>query len=157
MECVLQQEKEFLMIRRIILVAVVLCIVAANRPETEVVRAKVEKAPLDEMGGYFTCKGKEVSGKTYSGITIITRKNDLYLVQWMLSGGSTFTGVGIRQGNTLATSWAMVADKGTLIRGVNMYKIEPGPRLSGRWATIPGPGVVQTETLTFLKNLDEED
>ena len=148
------------MVRRIILVSIVLCIVAANRPETQVVKSKVEKTPLDEMGdisGYYTCKGKEVSGKSYSGITIITRKNDIYLVQWMLSGGSTFTGVGIRQGNTLSTSWAMVAEKGTLIRGVNMYRIDPGPRLSGRWATIPGPGVIQTETLTFLKNLDEEE
>jgi hypothetical protein len=148
------------MVRRILLVAVVLCIVAANRPETQVSKAKIEKSPLDEMNdisGYYTCKGKEVSGKSYSGITIIRRKSDLYLVQWMLSGGSTFTGVGIRQGNTLATSWAMVADKGTLVRGVNMYKIETGPRLTGRWATIPGPGVVQTETLTFLKNLDEEE
>jgi len=65
--------------------------------------------------------------------------------------------VGIRQGNTLATSWAMIADKGALVRGVNLYKIETGPRLTGRWATIPGPGVVQTETLTFLKNLDAEE
>jgi hypothetical protein len=38
-----------------------------------------------------------------------------------------------------------------------MYKIDPGPRLTGRWATIPGPGVIQSETLTFLKHLDEED
>jgi hypothetical protein len=148
------------MVCRILLVCIALCIVAANRPETQVVKTKVEKTPLDEMSdisGYYTCKGKEVSGKSYSGITIITRKNDVYLVQWMLSGGSTFTGVGIRQGNTLSASWAMVADKGALIRGVNMYRIDPGPRLSGRWATIPGPGVVQTETLTFLKNLDEEE
>jgi hypothetical protein len=148
------------MVRRILLVFIALCIVAANRPDTPVVRAKIEKTPLNEMSdisGYYTCKGKEISGKTYSGVTLITRKNDIYLVQWMLSGGSTFTGVGIRQGNTLSASWAMLAEKGTLVRGVNMYKIETGPRLVGRWATIPGPGVVQTETLTFLKNLDPED
>lgn len=148
------------MVRRILLVAIALCIVAANRPETQVARGKIEKSPLDEMSdisGFYTCKGKEVSGKSYSGVTVIRRQNDVYLVQWMLSGGSTFTGVGIRQGNTLSASWAMVAEKGTLVRGVNMYKIDPGPRLSGRWATIPGPGIVQTETLTFLKNLDAED
>ena len=149
------------MVRRITLIAVVFCIVAANRPEAQVAKTKAEKTPIiDEMGdisGYYTCKGKEISGKSYSGITTITRKGELYLVQWMLSGGSTFTGVGIRQGNTLATSWAMIADKGALVRGVNLYKIDTGPRLTGRWATIPGPGVVQTETLTFLKNLDAEE
>lgn len=111
------------MIRRILLVLIALCIVAANRPDTQAVRAKIDKSSLDELSdisGFYTCKGKEISGKSYSGVTIITRKNDIYLVQWMLSGGSTFTGVGIRQGNTLATSWAMLAEKGTIVRGVNL-------------------------------------
>jgi hypothetical protein len=74
----------------------------------------------------------------------------------MVGGGSTFSGVAIRQGDSVAASWALPAERG-LIRGVNLYKIEPGPRLVGRWASAPGPGVVQSETLTFLKKLDPAD
>ncbi len=50
----------------------------------------------------------------------------------------------------------MAGDKG-LVRGVNLYRIEPGPRLVGRWATLPGPGYMQNESLTFLKDLEEEE
>jgi hypothetical protein len=73
----------------------------------------------------------------------------------VIGSGSTFLGIGVRQGQSLSASWAMPGEKG-LIRGVNMYRIEPGPRLVGRWATLPGPGVQQQETLTFLKNLDDD-
>jgi hypothetical protein len=149
------------MFRRILLVVLVLGIIAANRPEPRVARAKTEPVRLeDEMNdisGYYSCKGREASGKTYSGIAVITRQNDLYMVQWMIGPGAGFTGVGIRQGNTLATSWAIPNDKGGLIRGVNLYKIESGPRLTGRWASIPGPGVLQTETLTFLKRVEKDE
>ena len=37
------------------------------------------------------------------------------------------------------------------------YTIQSGGRLVGRWATLPGPGMLQSETLTFLKALDEEE
>ena len=47
-------------------------------------------------------------------------------------------------------------ERGT-IRGINLYKIEAGPRLVGRWATLPGPGYLQNETLTFLKAAEPED
>ena len=48
----------------------------------------------------------------------------------------------------------------TVVRGVNLYRIEStsnGPRLVGRWASVPGPGVQQQETLSFLKKLDTDD
>ena len=44
-----------------------------------------------------------------------------------------------------------------VVRGVNLYKIEPGPRLIGRWASMPGPGRLQDEILTYLKPLDPEE
>ena len=135
----------------------------SNAPEFPDVPAKTQdgkgKAILDdkaEISGYYTCKGQEAGGKTYSGVAVITKKADVYIVQWVIGSGSTFSGIGIRQGNTLAVSWAIPNERG-MIRGVNLYRIESGPRLSGRWATVPGPGVLQSETLTFLKALDEED
>jgi hypothetical protein len=122
-------------------------------------KADVKKGVQSEVGdisGYYSCKGIEAGGKSYSGVAVIVKKNDVYLVQWMVGGGSTFSGIAIRQGDTLAASWALAADRG-IIRGVNVYRIESGPRLIGRWASAPGPGVVQSETLTYLKKLEPED
>ena len=47
-----------------------------------------------------------------------------------------------------------------IVRGINLYRVESttnGPRLVGRWASLPGPGVQQNETLTFLKKLEDND
>ena len=145
--------------------AVILSTFSSNPPRTDSTTAsaptvaKVKAASVDdvaEITGYYTCKGQEAGGKTYSGVAVITKKGDVYLVQWMIGTGSTFSGLGIRQGNTLAVSWAIPNERG-LIRGVNLYRIEPGPRLNGRWATVPGPGVLQSETLTFLKSIEDEE
>ena len=130
----------------------------SNTPEAKLVNfEKVGVEPdVADISGYYTCRGLESGGKTYSGVAVISKKADVYLVQWMVGGGSTFTGIGIRQGNGFSASWAIAGERG-LVRGINTYKIEPGPRLVGRWATLPGGGVLQNETLTFLKNIEEED
>lgn len=112
---------------------------------------------IGDITGYYTCKGKEASGKSYDGIAVVAKKNDVYVVTWVIGGASTFTGVGIRQGETFAVSWALPVNEKTFIRGVNLYKIEPGPRLVGIWATLPGPGLHQRETLVFLRNFDKEE
>jgi hypothetical protein len=112
-----------------------------------------------DLSGYYTCKGQEAGGKNYSGIVVLTKKNEVYLIQWVVGGGSNFSGIAIRQGDNLAASWAIASDRG-LLRGVNLYRVEStssGPRLVGRWSSVPGPGVQQTETLSFLKKLDTED
>jgi|ERR1019366_2247383 hypothetical protein len=114
---------------------------------------------MGDLSGYYTCKGQEAGGKNYNGICVLTKKNDVYLIQWVVGGGSNFNGIAIRQGATLAASWSIVSDRG-VVRGVNLYRIEStnnGPRLSGRWASVPGPGVQQGETLTFLKKLEVEE
>jgi hypothetical protein len=152
------KEKEFRMICRMLLMVSTLGVFAPNTPETSV--AKVAKTGLEpevaDISGYYNCRGQESSGKTYSGVAVISKKNDIYVIQWMIGSGSTFTGIGIRQGNTFSASWALPAERG-LVRGVNTYKIEPGPRLVGRWATLPGSGALQSETLTFLKSIEEDD
>jgi len=148
------------MARRILLVVVVLFIVAANRPEPRVAKIKPERISADDdsdISGYYTCKGKEASGKTYSGIAVVTKQREVYVIQWMIGAGAAFTGLGVRQGPTLAVGWAIPGDKGAMVRGTNVYKVEPGPRLVGRWASIPGPGIVQQETLTFLKRVEDQD
>ena len=146
------------MICRLFLVVAALGTLAPHSPDTKV--AKAEKAGLEQevgdISGYYTCRGVETGGKAYSGVAVISKKNEVYVVQWMVGGGSTFAGIGVRQGSTFSASWAISGERG-LTRGVNMYKIEPGPRLVGRWATLPGTGSLQSETLTFLKNIEEED
>ncbi len=142
---------------RMLLVVATLGPLSANRPDTtqKSIDKRGTEPEVGDLSGYYICKGAETGGKNYSGVTVITKKNDVYLIQWVV-GGSTFFGIGIRQGNTLAASWAMPGDKG-VVRGVNLYKIEPGPRLSGRWASFPGPGYMQNETLSFLKPFEADD
>ncbi|HZZ79825.1 MAG TPA: hypothetical protein VFE62_15005 [Gemmataceae bacterium] len=112
-----------------------------------------------DLSGYYVCKGQEAGGKNYSGIVVLTKKNEVYLIQWVVGGGANFSGIAIRQGDNLAGSWSINSERG-VIRGVNLYRVEStssGPRLVGRWSSVPGPGVQQNETLTFLKKLDTED
>ena len=128
----------------------------AARSKTTPVDTKSIEQEVGDISGYYTCKGVETGGKTYTGVAVIAKKNDVYVIQWMIGAGSTFSGLAIRQGNTFAASWAVPGERG-LMRGINLYTIQPGPRLVGRWATLPGPGVHQSETLTFLKKLDVEE
>ena len=130
-----------------------------TRPEVLAKNVPQLEQEIGDISGYYNCKGLEVGGKQYSGLAVITRKNDVYIVQWVIGSGSTFTGLGIRQGNTFAASWAIPGERG-VIKGINTYRIETGsngPRLVGRWASIPGPGALQNETLTFLKQMDDEE
>ncbi|MBI2804974.1 MAG: hypothetical protein HYX68_08335 [Planctomycetes bacterium] len=118
---------------------------------------QVEPESIADLSGYYTCKGEEAGGKKYSGVVVLTKKNDVYLISWVVGGGANFSGIAVRQGNTLAASWAIASERG-LVRGVNLYRVETSkngnPRMVGRWSSVPGPGVQQPETLTFLKKLD---
>jgi hypothetical protein len=122
---------------------------AGDRPDA----FKVKE--LTDISGYYACSGKEGVGKTYNGVAVITKKNDVYLVQWIIGAGGAFFGVGLRQGDTLSCSWAIPGDKG-VVRGINVYRIETGPRLVGRWSAFPGDGSIRNETLTFLRKLGED-
>ena len=147
------------MVNHLLLMASLVAFNSGSPPATPS-KADASKSVQAEVGdigaGYYSCKKVEAGGKAYSGVAVVIKKNDIYLVQWMVGGGSTFTGIAIRQGDTLAASWALPAERG-IVRGINVYRIEAGPRLVGRWASVPGPGVLQNETLTFLKKLEPED
>jgi len=143
----------------LVLVCFALSAAEADREKSQPLKLPkvVPEKDFSDITGYYTCKGKEASGKTYNGIAVIVKKNDIYVVTWVIGGSSTFMGVGVRQGETFAASWVLPINEKTFIRGVNLYKIEPGPRLVGIWATLPGPGIHQRETLIFLRNLDKEE
>lgn len=116
----------------------------------------IKVAPeIIDVSGYYTCKGSETGGKKYAGLVSIVKKDEIHIVQWILPNSPTFTGVGIVHGKTFCVSWAINSDKG-MLRGVNVYRIEPG-KMTGLWATLPGPGKQQRETLTFLKKMETPD
>lgn len=127
--------------------------IAKSSAKADLVPAKV----IEDITGYYICEGNEGPGKKYKGVAVITKKNDVYLIQWIIGPGANFYGVAIRQDNTLAASWAIPSEKGTVMRGVNLYRIEEGPRLIGRWAALPSDGSVRSETLTFLKKIEDDD
>jgi hypothetical protein len=109
-----------------------------------------------DITGYYSCRGTDGKGGSYSGVAVISKQREVYVVQWTIGVGSAFVGLGIRQGESLSVSWAMAGDKGSVVRGINVYRIEAGPRLTGQWATLPGNGTINTETLTLLKRLEAE-
>lgn len=129
-------------------------------PDTGPIRKSDSKLVISkdvgDITGYYTCRGVDGKGGAYTGVAVISKQKEVYAVQWTIGIGSAFIGIGIRQGDTLAVSWAMPGDKAGVIRGINLYHIEPGPRLVGQWATLPGNGTINIETLSLLKRLQEE-
>jgi hypothetical protein len=118
--------------------------------------AKLASKDVGDITGYYTCRGQDGKGGGYTGVAVISKQREVYVVQWTIGVASSFIGLGIREGNRLAVSWAMPGDKLGVVRGINLYRIEPGPRLVGQWATLPGNGTINTETLNLLKRLGEE-
>lgn len=136
---------------------VFLCVCAHDRVDSDKLLLKREfKADpqVVDISGYYICKGSEASGKNYTGIAVIVRRGDVYVVTWVINA-SAFTGIGVCHGDNFAVSWALQSDKG-LIKGVNSYKIERGPYLSGVWSTFPGQGARNKEVLVFLKSMEAE-
>src|SRR5262245_39619735 len=86
-------------------------------------KSRPGESDMADLSGYYVCKGAEAGGKNYSGIVVLTKKNEVYLIQWVVGGGSSFSGIAIRQGDNLAGSWAITSERG-MIRGVNLYRIE---------------------------------
>ena len=167
------------MMRQILIVTFALCAICGSQPQqksgqspvaagaAEPSPKKEEKGPkiqpiqpeIADLTGYYTCRGEEAGGKKYSGVCVLVKKGDVYLISWVVGGGASFSGIAIRQGSQFAASWSIPSERG-IVKGVNLYRIEAGkdgPRLVGRWASVPGPGVQQQETLSFLKKLDNED
>ena len=132
---------------------ILLYVVLLATPTNPVPKGKIGLEAPVSINGIYACKGSENPGKHYTGVTLIEQKGDVYVVQWMLRGSPSQAGIGIRTGNMLSVSWAVTNQKGTLVKGVNVYQIHPGPMLSGRWTTIPGDGMLKSETLTFVKDL----
>lgn len=144
--------------KRIAFVVATLCFAGALLADTPTVNKEDGKLKMadksTDLSGFYRCVGREEGGGRYAGMVTISKENGIYGVSWMV-GKSSFYGIGIRTDDTLSVGWATVVND-KLVRGVNVYKIS-GKRLTGRWAILPGSGLVNSETLEMVAELPNEE
>jgi hypothetical protein len=99
------------------------------------------KADEADIAGKYQCKGVAAGGKAYEAAVEIAKQGAAYTIVWKFSDGTIFEGVALREANVLAVGFT------GSYKGVVLYKIEPGPKLVGRWTVPQSNGVVYTETL----------
>lgn len=99
---------------------------------------------LQDITGLYQCVGEN-----YEGTVAISKVDEIYHLRWTF-GDQTHVGVAIREGNLLASSWSTGRNPGIVV-----YKIEPGPKLSGKYSDYPGDGRLRREWLTFMKPLEK--
>lgn len=96
------------------------------------------------LGTYTIKTGETPEKKKYTGTVQVGIKSGIYTFKWK-TGGSTFEGLGLRNGDVLTAGFNNTGDFGVL-----QYRIKKGGKvLTGQWAqtkaTTAGPGI---ETLT---------
>jgi hypothetical protein len=102
-----------------------------------------EKAP--KLEGTYDAVGKNPDGKEYKGTVTISKKGDVYKLEWKVGEG-THQGVGFMENGRLCCSWATEAAGGGIATGAVVYKIDKG-KLVGKWTQL-GLEKVYDETLT---------
>jgi uncharacterized protein (TIGR03067 family) len=102
-----------------------------------------------DIRGRYRCETYGTDGKKQTLRVEIQKRGDAYLLRWDARGGVAFIGTGIRQGNTLSVAWV---NRGSA--GVSVYKIEKGPKLSGTYTEVGGPGLVGREVLSTATKTD---
>ena len=91
----------------------------------------------------YAVAGKNVDGSSYSGTANVRVVSDTTIAITWRTGGTSFTGFGMRWGETFAVSY-----EGAGLKGVAMYQVDRATGVfSGRW-TILGQNGVGTEVLT---------
>jgi hypothetical protein len=81
----------------------------------------------------------------YAGMVNITPNGDTYIIEWRLTSGENYKGVGIRQGDVLAVGWSVGAQPGQTAASVATYRPK-GAGLEGAWG-MPGLKRLGSETL----------
>ena len=119
---------------------------ASSQPALGVAGAPGASAVAIE-GSYQVQGGSEAG--TYIGGARITRVGDAYTVEWNIIQGGSYTGIGLREGDTLSVAIRLDGDPTYL--GVIVYQISEGPTLEGRWTVLGAAGPPLTETLLPAK------
>jgi hypothetical protein len=106
----------------------------------------------DTIGGYYFCSGKiSPDGNPYDGAVLVEPIDKTYAVRWTIQGGGTMQGTGIREGDTLVVGCR--TSSGSAVVRYKIDIVDGKPRLTGRWASIPGNGDIHHEVLTFVRPL----
>jgi len=95
-----------------------------------------------DITGKYKSESDGGEGKKQVMSAEVQKRGDAYLVRWTVPGGVAYIGSGIRQGSTLSVAWV---NRGSI--GLSVYQIEKGPRLTGLYTEVGGPGLVAQEVL----------
>jgi len=99
-----------------------------------------------DITGSYNCAGTnpgQANTQGYQGTTTISKDGNTFLLGWTI-GGTSYTGVGIRNGNILSVAWYTAGQT-----GVVAYQISPdGRTLKGTWTGVGGNGNLGYETLS---------
>ncbi len=94
------------------------------------------------IGGHYLAKGTNLDGSIYEGEAEITLTSEFTCEIVWQTGGSTSTGICMRDGNAFTAGYELGGKVGLVI-----YMIQPDGTLDGRW-TVAGVNAVGTEVLT---------
>lgn len=102
--------------------------------------------PEPDLSGVYELQGHDGDGKPYSGLAILKKKNDGYLVQWTTQVGGNTVGLGTLDGDKFICAW--VRDP---VIGQTVYTVSKDRKtFDGRWQSI-GVHKWHSETLRFWK------
>jgi len=124
---------------------------SADEAKPRPLSAIAMEKPFD-VAGYYRVAGT-ANNEPYGGMALVERIGDVYRVQY-LSGSSPVIGIGIRIGDELVISWQLTDKSGI---GVTRYRIQPAGKLIGIWASMPGNGRIENETMEWLAPSSEQD
>ena len=110
---------------------------------------KAQPVPGDLAGWYTIARGQNPGGGSYGGEVHVTRRGEVWDVEWHLANDPAYTGVGVRHGDMLGIGWGLGAEY-----GVAVYDIE-GTTLNGTWS-VKGADAAGTEILEGPDSLDGE-
>lgn len=99
-------------------------------------------AVAQDVGGYYTVNGTNLDGSPYEGEAEITLTSEYTCEIVWKTGGSTSSGICMRDSNAFTAGYELNGKVGLVI-----YLIQPDGTLDGRW-TVAGVNAVGTEVLT---------
>lgn len=122
---------------------------AGSKVRLAVCKSSRGKDEGHDIVGAYKVESLGPDGKTQVSQAQIQKQGDSYVIAFHNNAAVLYVGVGIRQGDTLSLAWGRQNQI-----GVCQYKIEKGPRLVGRYTVFGGPGVVLSEVMTRIPNVE---
>jgi hypothetical protein len=113
---------------------------------------KRPKPPADEavdITGKYEVEANDATAALQPITVTIERLGDAYSLTWGRGSSVAHVGIGLRRGSSLSVTFAAPE-----MLGVVVYQIEKGPRLIGDYTRLGAIGIIEKETLTFVKKGD---